>query len=87
MKQLWIFKSQTCAPCKALSTMLKETNVNVDQITTIDTSSGREIFMEYNVRSVPTSIIIEDGKEVSRYVGYTDKETYLGFIDTDKYMK
>lgn len=86
MKQLFIFKSQTCAPCKSLSTMLKNTNLKVDQITTIDTSMGREIFMEYNVRTVPTSIIIEDGKEVSRYVGYTDKETYLGFIDTDKYV-
>lgn len=81
MKQLWIFKSQSCAPCKALSTMLKDTNLKVDQITTIDTSMGKEIFMEYNVRTVPTSIIIEDGKEVSRYVGYTLKDAYLAFIN------
>lgn len=80
MKQLWIFKSQTCVPCKALSTMLKDTNVNVDQITTIDTSSGKDIFMEYNVRSVPTSIILKDGKEVDRHVGYTNKDDYLKFI-------
>jgi thioredoxin-related protein len=60
---------------------MKETNLAVDQITTIDSSCSKEMFQEYNVRSVPTSIILVDGKEVQRYTGYRTKEDYLSFVD------
>jgi thioredoxin 1 len=80
MKQLLIFKSQTCAPCKSLASMLKETTLNVDQITTVDSSCSKEMFMEYNVRSVPTSILKKNGEVISTYIGYTDKDKYLEFI-------
>lgn len=81
MKRLLVFKSITCAPCKSLSDMMKVTNLNVDQITTIDSSCSRDMFIEYNVRSVPTSIILVDNEEVSRLTGYKDKDSYLSFIN------
>jgi len=81
MKQLMIFKSQTCAPCKALTAMMKETILNVDQVTTVDSSCDREWFISYNVRSVPTSILMDNGHEIRRHVGYTDKDSYLQFIE------
>ena len=87
MKKLLIFKSQTCAPCKALNNSMKEVQLDVDSIMTVDTSCDRELFMEYNVRSVPTSIILVDGKEVSRYIGFTDIASYIGFVNTEDYVE
>lgn len=47
----------------------------------LDVYSDIEVAKQYNVRSVPTSIILVDNKEVSRFTGYKDKESYLSFIN------
>lgn len=83
MKQLLVFKSQSCAPCKALAAMIKETTLDVDQITTVDSSCSKDMFMEYNVRSVPTSILKKNGEVISTYIGYHTKDAYLAFIAGD----
>lgn len=69
MKQLLVFKSVTCAPCNALSNVMKTAELNVDQITTVDVTGNRDIAIEYNIRQVPTCVILQDGKEIKRNVG------------------
>ena len=36
--------------------------------------NDQELAIEYNVMSVPTLIIIQDGRETNRCVGFTTKE-------------
>ena len=38
------------------------------------------IAMQYNVQSIPTLIVFEDGKEKSRIVGYVPKEEILKML-------
>ncbi len=66
------FYADWCPPCKAYAPKFDEfaekysekmtvAKVNVDQ--------NKELARKYNVRSVPTTIMIKDGKEVERLGG------------------
>jgi thioredoxin 1 len=78
-KELKVFSATWCSPCKSLKKFLQEEDLGI-QVTTYDIDSYIELAKEYNVRSVPTSIILVDGKEVQRYTGYRTKEDYLSFV-------
>ena len=43
----------------------------------IDIDSQRDTAEQYNVRSVPTVVIEENGSEVNRLIGATSKQTIL----------
>lgn len=69
MKTLVVFSAQWCNPCKQLKEVLKTSDLNVDQIVTIDVDEWKEETKEHNVRSVPTCILKVDGVEVGRKTG------------------
>lgn len=81
MKKLMVFKSSSCAPCKALFIVLEKNYLPVDKITVVDIASEPELFSQYNVQSVPTSIILENDVEDRRMIGFTDRVKYLEFIN------
>lgn len=65
------FYTPTCAPCKALAFILdkvKETEKDVI-FEDIDVSELMEEANKFNVRTVPTLIILKDGVEQERLVG------------------
>ena len=48
---------------------IKVGKINVDE--------NQELAMKYNVMSIPTIVIIKDGKEIKRFVGVQDKENLI----------
>jgi thioredoxin-like negative regulator of GroEL len=44
-------------------------------VSKVDVEENREFAMQYNIRSVPTTILLKDGVEVWRNVGITSLET------------
>lgn len=48
----------------------------------IDIDADVVLAKHYNIRSVPTSIILKDGVETARKTGFTTKELYLEFINS-----
>jgi thioredoxin-like negative regulator of GroEL len=66
MKQAIYFTAEWCGPCQALKPQIQASGlpiqiVNVDQNKSLTESKG--------VRNVPTIILMESGREVSRLVG------------------
>tara|TARA_R110000803_G_scaffold41254_1_gene88782 strand:- start:1478 stop:1657 length:180 start_codon:yes stop_codon:yes gene_type:complete len=43
----------------------------------IDVDSQPELANQYNVRNIPTVILMASGVEVNRFVGIQTKETYI----------
>ena len=43
----------------------------------IDGDENKEVAIEYNIRSIPTTIIEEEGKEINRLVGVRSKEEMI----------
>ena len=76
------FFATWCGPCKMLSpvideiaeeqTELKVCKVNVDD--------EPELASRYGVMSIPTLVVIRDGKEVNKSVGVVSKEEILALV-------
>ena len=65
-----------CGPCKMLSPILDEIS---EEITTtkffkIDVDDNEDVAREYNVMSIPTVLVFENGNLVNTIVGLRGKE-------------
>ena len=66
------YSASWCSPCKTLKTLLN--GFDLFEIEDIDVDENPEKTLEYNVRNVPTLILIdEDEKELWRHSGIIDK--------------
>ena len=68
MKQLLYFSAPWCGPCKQFKPLMESLQSEME-ITFIDVDALPQTATQYNVRSVPTTILIENGVEKGRLVG------------------
>ena len=76
------FYADWCNPCKILSPILEEVaRENPDiKLVKIDVDTNENLAYEYRAYSIPTLVVIKDGKEVTRAVGAMPKEDVLELI-------
>jgi thioredoxin len=78
------FTAAWCGPCKTLKPVLdalaKEYGSRIE-IVQIDTEVDPLAAQQYNVRAMPTIVLIRDGKEVGRTVGARPRAFLQGMID------
>lgn len=68
MNKLLVFSASWCGPCKAFKPTLQQ--LDQDRLVYVDIDELPEIRQDYDVRSVPTVVLVdEDGKELERFVG------------------
>ena len=77
MKTMKYFSAAWCGPCKVFKPVMTEIKNEGHQIEFIDIDMLSDLAQEYNVRSVPTVVIEEAGKEVDRFVGVIPKQQVL----------
>jgi thioredoxin 1 len=81
MKQLWYFFSEWCQPCKTLSPIMDSLQRQGIPINKLNTDYTPDVVTKYNVRSVPTVILVENGAEVRRFVGVKSVNEILNFYN------
>ena len=77
------FYATWCGPCKKLFPIVEETakeNENV-KFVKIDIDKTDDIALQYQVMSIPTLVLIQNGEEKDRIVGIVDKNQILDFIE------
>lgn len=78
------FSAIYCHPCKILNPMFERMKAKVDsnvKFSYIDIDEHSEIAQKYNVRSVPTVVIENNGVEVNRIIGLQQEIQYLNAIN------
>ncbi len=69
------FFASWCGPCKAMNPILEnvENEIGTGKIFKIDVDQNRDLVEKLGIRSVPTFIFYENGKEVDRKTGMVQK--------------
>lgn len=73
------FTASWCQPCKALAQQLEELGLD-KEVTVIDIDEQSELAIKHGVRSVPTLVALDNGKEVKRMVGVKAKDILLDWF-------
>ena len=70
MKQVLYFSAKWCTACQATTPVVESLkSSNKAQVMIVDVDYDVSLTERYNVKSVPTTVILEDGNEVKRHVG------------------
>ena len=75
MKTMKYFSATWCGPCKTFKPIMNEIAGEGYSVEFIDIDQEQNKAQQYNVRSIPTVVIEENGVEVDRFVGALPKET------------
>ena len=77
MRTAKYFTATWCGPCKAFKPVMNEVVGEGYSIQFIDVDSQSELASKDGVRSVPTTVIEENGVEVDRFVGAIPKQSVI----------
>lgn len=71
MKQVIRFTATWCGPCKMYTPIFERVASETSgvQFKTIDVDSGDPLIMELGIRNVPTTVILEGDKVISKQSG------------------
>ena len=78
MKTMKYFSATWCGPCKTFKPIMNEISGEGYSVQFIDIDQQQDLAARYNVRSVPTTIIEENGMEVDRIIGSVSKQQVMG---------
>lgn len=77
MKTVKYFSATWCGPCQTFKPIMNEIANEGHSVQFIDIDQQGDLARQYNVRSVPTVVIEQNGSEVNRLIGATTKRVIL----------
>jgi thioredoxin-like negative regulator of GroEL len=76
------FTAEWCNPCQRTRPVAEELKRDgLIDFVFVDADSEIELLEQFGIRSVPTYILLEDGKEVKRMNGAKTRQEFLDFIN------
>ncbi len=80
MKTIKYFSAAWCGPCQTFKPIMNEVAGEGHSVQFIDIDSQEPLARQYNVRSVPTVVVEENGTEVNRFIGTKSKQAVLDLL-------
>ncbi len=77
------FFADWCGPCRMLAPVLERVAKELEgsvRVAKLDIDNAQKIAASFQVTSVPTMILFENGKEIGRLVGLCDHEKIKNFV-------
>lgn len=78
------FWAPWCGPCKMIAPVLEEVATEVEgkaDIVKVNVDESQATAADYGVMSIPTLILMKDGEEVDKVVGFQPKEQLVSLIE------
>ncbi|HEY5926193.1 MAG TPA: thioredoxin family protein [Kofleriaceae bacterium] len=78
------FSAKWCGPCKVMEPVmaaLAQEYAGRVRVVEIDVDEEQLLAQQYNVRSMPTFVLVRDGAEVGRVVGSRPRAFIAGMLD------
>jgi thioredoxin 1 len=85
MKHVLYFTADWCNPCKKVKPIVEELNREqiIAKFFIIDVDQELEMASDFEVRSIPTFVLVEDNQEVARTTGAKTREQLMEFINNE----
>ena len=77
MRTAKYFTATWCGPCKAFKPVMNEVAGEGHSIQFVDIDENQTLASKYGVRSVPATVIEENGVEVDRFIGALPKQSVI----------
>ncbi len=78
------FYADWCEPCKMQSPIIdkmeEEQSDNI-KVGKVNVDENQDLALEYDVMSIPTILVIKNGKVTKQFIGLTDKNQLLDAIN------
>jgi thioredoxin 1 len=85
MLHVLYFTADWCNPCKKVRPIVEEINrESINKFQIIDVDLEMELVKRFEIRSVPTFILLKDGIEIKRITGAKTRDQLEDFINDEK---
>jgi thioredoxin 1 len=85
MKEVLYFTAEWCNPCKRTMPIVQELiKEDIIKFLFIDVDHEHKLVQKFEIKSVPTFILIENNIEIKRTNGAKTREDLLNFIKTEE---
>ena len=76
------FSATWCGPCQRLSKVIEQVSADCPdvKVVNIDVDESEELAAKFFVRSVPTIVIMKDGKEIKRHIGFASRDQIISLL-------
>jgi thioredoxin 1 len=72
-----------CGPCRIAEPVLEELSEEYKDkiiIVKLNVDENQKTSQDYDIMSIPTTVLIKDGKEIGRQIGFAGKQAYVDLI-------
>mgnify|MGYP001819416828 FL=1 len=77
------FWAEWCGPCKMMAPAFQEAAQQLAphvRLAKVDTERAQQLSMQYGIRSIPSLVLFQGGREVARMAGATNAQGIVGWV-------
>lgn len=77
------FYADWCGPCKMMAPVVEEVAEELAgkiKVGKVNVDDNQDLAMEYGIMSIPTLVVIEDGKAIKTLVGFRSKQELIEIL-------
>jgi thioredoxin-like negative regulator of GroEL len=87
MKTVFYFTADWCQPCKKVKPVVEDMKKEGFQFQMVDADYEQLLVKQFKVSSIPTFILLKNGKEINRITGAKTRGELEDFINYEKIVQ